>query len=59
MSNEIWQIIGILVSAFSVILTYIIYFERKWMNKIMKEQQKEQEKMQICVEKVSEQIKPV
>lgn len=58
MSNETWQIIGILVSAFSVILTYIVYFERKWRNKIIKEQQKEQEKMRTCIEKVSEQIMP-
>lgn len=59
MSNETWQIIATVVSAFSVILTYIIYFERKWMKKIKKEQQKEQEKMQIWVEKVSEQIEPI
>ena len=58
MSNEIWQIIGILASALSVILGYIAYFERKWRNKIIKEQQKEQEKMRTCIEKVSEQIMP-
>lgn len=57
--NETWQIISIVSGVFGVILTYIIFFERKWMNRLMKEQKKEQEKMQICVEKVAEQIKPV